>query len=369
MGKPTKNHGKWRARWTDEYGKRQSLNFDSHAEAAFVQRQRELEVAEIKRGLRAPRIVDKTFGELCDYWLTKKVPLKRNATADVSIINRHLKSAFGHLLVRNVGIAQTDEYQAARAYLDKKTVANHLTLLISMLNLAVELNWIERCPKIKKPKTRLCDSDYRYLRTKEEVQRFLVATQAEDEQVYVLYALAVYTGMREGEIAALKKSSVDFQKRLIIVQNSFEGPTKAGDVRYVPILDPLLPILQSWFIKCPGSFVFPNTAGNMHQESARIFQETLHRVLARAEFPKVQIKGKERLYIRFHDLRHTFASHWIMNGGDILKLQKSLGHKAMHMTMRYAHLAPDAFAADYQRLGVQAPSAAKANVIPFPGRR
>lgn len=42
-----------------------------------------------------------------------------------------------------------------------------------------------------------------------------------------------------------------------------------------------------------------------------------------------------------HVLRHTFASHFIMNGGSILTLQKILGHTSLAMTMRYAHLAPD----------------------------
>jgi integrase len=42
-----------------------------------------------------------------------------------------------------------------------------------------------------------------------------------------------------------------------------------------------------------------------------------------------------------HLLRHTFASHFMMNGGNILALQKILGHQSLTMTMRYAHLAPD----------------------------
>jgi integrase len=88
----------------------------------------------------------------------------------------------------------------------------------------------------------------------------------------------------------------------------------------------------------------------MFGPSARIFQEVLHRVLAAAGFPKTQRGGKERPYIRFHDLRHTFASRWVMKGGDLFKLQKILGHQSVQMTMRYAHLAPDAFKDDYARL-------------------
>ncbi|WP_245748571.1 tyrosine-type recombinase/integrase [Vreelandella subterranea] len=44
---------------------------------------------------------------------------------------------------------------------------------------------------------------------------------------------------------------------------------------------------------------------------------------------------------RTHVLRHTFASHFIMNGGNLLTLQKILGHQSIQMTMRYSHLAPD----------------------------
>jgi integrase len=66
--------------------------------------------------------------------------------------------------------------------------------------------------------------------------------------------------------------------------------------------------------------------------------------------------GKTRRYIVFHDRRHTFASHWVMRGGDIFRLQKILGHQSVQMTMRYAHLAPDVFKDDYDRLGTCAPT-------------
>ena len=63
------------------------------------------------------------------------------------------------------------------------------------------------------------------------------------------------------------------------------------------------------------------------------------------------LDGKRRWHITFHGLRHTFASHWVMHGGDLFKLQKLLGHSTIEMTLRYSHLAPDAFVMDYGRLG------------------
>ena len=76
--------------------------------------------------------------------------------------------------------------------------------------------------------------------------------------------------------------------------------------------------------------------------------------------------GKERSYITFHGLRHTFASHWVMEGGDIFKLQKILGHQSIELTMRYAHLKPDAFTGDYARFAPYEPAVAKVVEIRAP---
>ena len=95
---------------------------------------------------------------------------------------------------------------------------------------------------------------------------------------------------------------------------------------------------------------FPNRDGGMLRPSGRVFQEVLHRVLARSGLPERERRGRPRPYIVFHDLRHTFASHWVASGGDLFKLQKILGHKTVQMTMRYAHLAPAAFREDWDRL-------------------
>jgi len=57
------------------------------------------------------------------------------------------------------------------------------------------------------------------------------------------------------------------------------------------------------------------------------------------------LKGSGIASFRFHDLRHTFASHYVMAGGDLLTLSRILGHTTTAMTQRYAHLASDYLAA------------------------
>jgi integrase len=61
--------------------------------------------------------------------------------------------------------------------------------------------------------------------------------------------------------------------------------------------------------------------------------------------------------LRWHDLRHTFASHWVGNAGDIFRLSKVLGHSSVQITQaRYAHLAPEAFEQDYGRVSFVVPT-------------
>ena len=350
MSKPTKHGKKWRIRWCDHTGRRQSDVFKRKEDAELAALRHRLEVAEIRRGDRLPVERGKTFADLADYWLATRAKEKRSGDDDRSIINCHLRPAFGRVQLAHLDVSLVDRFKGDRAHLADHTVHNHLTLLTSMLNLAVDLGWLRRVPKFRKPRIVVAD-DYQYLKTDEEIARFLQAAEPEDEPIGVLYRVAIYTGLRAGELAGLHWRDVDFKRRILTVRRSYDRKyTKGGRIRRVPILDPLMPVLREWKRRHPGTLVFTNQRGNLLGPSSRAFQEVLHRVLDRAEFDSPEINGKRQWYITFHDLRHTFASHWVMNGGDVFKLQKILGHRSIEMTMRYAHLAPHAFADDYGRL-------------------
>jgi len=228
-----------------------------------------------------------------------------------------------------------------------KTLHNILTLLGTMLKLAQRLKWLAGMPQIDKPK--LQEPDYQWFQTGDEIRRFLVGAKQESEMVLVLFSSAVYTGMRVGELLGLRWEDVSFDRRLITVKRSYGSPyTKNRGLRHVPILNPLLPVLRDWRLRQPGELVFPTRDGTVRQPSDRLVSKIYKEVLERVGVSK----------IRFHDLRHTFASHWVLNGGDIFRLKTILGHREIRSTMRYAHLAPEAFAEDYGRLPDLLPSGA-----------
>lgn len=353
---------KWQIRWTDFDGKRRSEVYGSEEDATFALQRHLTRVEELRRGVRQLAPVRRPFDELCKEWLETRAAGKRSKKKDEQFIRTDLLPAFGGKALTEIGTRDVERFKAERLErLSKKSINLMVGLLRSMLNLAVEIGWLEKRPTLRLYRIPLFGADYRYLRTDEEVQRFLRAAREEGADVFALYATAVLTGLRAGELAGLRWEDVDLDRRLITVQRSFGGPTKAGDLRHVPILDALLPVLREWRLATPGPITFPSQAGSMLEPCSRVFQETLRRVLAAAGFPKG--------YLTFHSLRHSFASHWMMKGGDLYRLQKVLGHKSAQMTLRYSHLSPSAFAADHARLQALVPAAQSgADVIPLPSK-
>ena len=360
ISKPRRHGKRWRINFLDADGARQWETFRTYREAADALHRRKAESEAIRTGVSPRLLAPHTFGELCDYWLEHEVPRKRSPKDHRSIIRAHLRPAFGGMELAGLGARQLDEFQKARRHLSSKTVRNHLTLLGSMLNKAVELGWLVAAPRIRKPK--LEQQDFRWLRSSEDLGALLEAAQEEAPGVMELYATALYTGMRAGELLGLTWGEVHFEQRLITVKRSYDKATKNTLIRHVPILDPLLPVLQEWRLQCPVDVVFPGETGLAQGPGARVLQEVLQRCLDRA-----RLVGPNRPYkrITFHDLRHTFASHWVMREGDIFRLQKILGHQSMQMTQRYAHLAPEVYSQEWGRLVDVVPR--EAEVLPFAG--
>jgi len=331
----------------DVDGKRQSESHPTYREAEAAMRRRKVQAEGIRSGAVERPPDPHRFDELCDYWIEHQASRKRSSKDDESIIRRHLRPAFGGLLLGEVTVRRVDRFVTSKSELSPKTVHNHLTLLKSMLNLAVELGWLVKVPKIQKP--RLVEQDYGWLKTEADIRALLGAATEEAPGVLEIYATAVYTGMRAGELLGLTWGEIDLERRLITVLRSYDKPTKTAAIRRVPILDPLLPVLRRWALECPTEVVFPGATGEPQGPGARVLQEVLKRCLERAE-----LIGEEGHYERvtFHHLRHTFASHWVMAGGDMYRLQKILGHKSVQMTQRYAHLAPEVFSEDWGGWGM-----------------
>ncbi|BAI72529.1 integrase [Azospirillum sp. B510] len=149
-----------------------------------------------------------------------------------------------------------------------------------------------------------------------------------------LVLLSLNTGMRQGEVFALRWSDVDPQRREVTVAGT---TAKSGQTRHIPMNDEAHKVLSRWRTQSGGTgLVFPGRDGSK-MNNVRTSWEG---VLETAEISD----------FRWHDLRHTFASKLVMAGVDLNTVRELLGHSDIKMTLRYAHLAPEHKAAAVAKL-------------------
>jgi integrase len=139
----------------------------------------------------------------------------------------------------------------------------------------------------------------------------------------LLVLIALTTGMRIAEIFALTWDDIRYREGVIAVRAKLKG----GGFRYVPMTCELAAEIQHFPAVIGEDRIFPPKRG--------------------AEGGRQRVEGSFETVLelagirdfRFHDLRHTFASWYMMNGGDLYELAKILGHRNVKMTERYSKLA------------------------------
>jgi integrase len=160
-------------------------------------------------------------------------------------------------------------------------------------------------------------------------------------------ATTVRTGLRKGELLGLRWQDLDLQTRRLDVARSYRTTPKSGHCRHLRIPSQLCPLLQTWRELCPKTpegLVFPVAGRGGPRLGRKVDMLGLPELLAEL--------GISTLRRPWHALRHTFASHFVMAGGNILTLQKILGHADIKMTLLYAHLAPDFLGEEMDRLSL-----------------
>jgi integrase len=164
------------------------------------------------------------------------------------------------------------------------------------------------------------------------------AQRIEDHQDAELVRVGYYTGLRMGELLALRWCNVDFANAVLkfdrAISAGVESTTKTGRVRIVPLSDQAAAALERVSRRedftSAKDLVFCNALGRRLDDSA--VRRRYKRARAAA--------GVEPL--RFHDLRHTFGSHLAARGVDLVTIKEAMGHAALSTTSRYLHARPAA---------------------------
>jgi len=329
--------------WTDFSGKRKSKVFEKYSDAAAELLRQKAHVQAIKDG-HIPRPVDSpTLNDfLRDHYETHVSTLRAARTIRHRI--KHFLPAFGEMRLAQITAGDIERFR--QGLIGKKhvnTINKILCQLIAILNYAHHLGMLTQVPKIKRLKT--VEREYRFL-DENEMERLLEAAGRIEYRAAVFYALAAYAGLRLGEVCGLKWSDIDLENRIIHVKRSFDAPPKNGKFRTVPIVDKLFPHLSEWKELAPEcEHVFVNGLGEPLRASCPLAGKTFHAALEAAGLPR----------IRFHDLRHSFASNWCARGGNLFLLQKILGHSSQAMLQRYLHMAPNPYSNELSIFGSPEP--------------
>jgi integrase len=221
----------------------------------------------------------------------------------------------GYCIVYDITTKDFSYYRSMRIEADKvsaNTVNHELAYLKAVFN---ELDrageWHSDNPFKKLKPIKLDETELAWL-TREQITRLLKALEdSRNESALVVTRICLSTGARWGEAEGLTRQQ--FRDGKIVYSK-----TKSGRVRSVPYQDDVI------------DAYIDGKKGQLFTPCSGAFRKAVDR--ADIELPAGQLT---------HVCRHTFASHYLMNGGDILTLQRILGHSSLTMTMRYAHFAPE----------------------------
>ncbi|MFA4844936.1 MAG: tyrosine-type recombinase/integrase [Patescibacteria group bacterium] len=252
----------------------------------------------------------------------------------------HLVPFFRDADLRAITPELVARYKAVKAKeLAPKTVNNHIGVLSMLFRKAVEWGYCERNPVTGTGLLSLPPQEFRFW-DREQSDAFLAAVEVTDPGWYAFFLCALRTGMRLGELCALRQEDLDFVKRQVHVVWNYThgklGTPKSGHGRLLPMSPRLSEVLRSRR-HLRGSLVFCKPDGGFLTRD--MVKHPFDRATRKAGLPS----------IRIHDLRHSFASQLVMAGVPLTAVKEYLGHADLKMTMRYAHLSP---AAREQYVGV-----------------
>jgi len=311
-----------------------------------------------------------TLGDLLRWWEDSYFRQTPAYSRSRGTFHRHLVgSPLSKLSIREITSGRVEQFvQAKTRELAPQTV-NHLRgFLCRVFGAARRAGKVGQNPIL----------DVKRRRTPKRLPDFLSAAEVPAvlhvvaERWRPLFATAIYTGLRKGELLGLLKSDVNLAGRIITVRHSYaRDTTKGGRAEAVPIASELVPYLEHAIDRSPSELVFPKEDGSMMSDETPL-EDVLRSALGRAGIvtgymhrcrrkgcghteqsgdaelrrcPKCNMKLWPRPLIRrirFHDLRHTTASLLMMAGANPAAVQRILRHSDPRITTEvYGHLAPE----------------------------
>jgi len=297
---------------------------------------------------------DIPFDKWADQWL-ESFTGKANSVRSYSSTIAYAKHAFGRAKVRDLTATDVRHFlYLIRADNRKRrsrkrrpedgpppevspaTLAKHLRQLGACLQAAISEGYAHENPvrllhKTARPKVAKSRPVYY---TDDELAR-LWPELACRPVMLALCKTAVATGLRSGELAALRWTDVDLLNRELHVARTFvdgigEQTTKSNEPRTVDLTPQAAALLERWYAESgDDGLVFEREQGG-HLSSSYVTRQVLYPALKRAGIPRMGERGRKR---DFHSFRHSFARIALEGGAEIVWVQRQLGHSSITLTV------------------------------------
>jgi len=295
---------------------------------------------QIRKGIYVPDKKIPIFDMVAKDWLEQKKHNVRDST--LTMYKGHLRHHFSNinqLKINRINISTVEKFISLRQEngMNLTSLRKLIVTFNQVMNYAVRHRYIDYNPvrDAERPKSRgEIKKRHGCILQPDEISAFLKSVS--DPKYKTLFMLAIMSGGRQGELLGLKWSDIDWTNNQIHIQRTYTKgrwyrPKSKSSNRKVDLGPSMIRQLKKWKLACLPSIlnlIFPNNAGKPMCQS---------HMLNRHFFPALKRAGLKR--IRFHDLRHTYASLLIEQGENIKYIQTQLGHYSPTMTLDvYAHL-------------------------------
>jgi integrase len=337
----TRKKGRWAVDFYDQFGKRRLKMLPKGATKRKANKLLVEIEEQVNRRIFTPQKDIPTFKDAAADWINYKATNVRESTLET--YRGHTQKHFETLNPMKVNHITTvtlekwiTEKRAGGMHI--MTLRRVLVTLNQILTYSVRHRYIDHNPlkDTERPRARGEEKKRKGMQilTPDQIKALLDKTK--DPKFKMLFMLAVFSGCRQGELLGLKWSDIIWDASQIHIQRSFnfgqffDVKTEGSD-RLIDLGPAVMTELKKWKLACPKydlNLVFPSKSGTPIDR---------HHLVARHFAPTVKEAGLPK--VRFHDLRHTFASLLIAQGENIKRIQTMLGHSKPTVTLDiYSHL-------------------------------
>jgi len=345
--RPGKLRSVWVAKWRDGYGQHKKVLGRDWTEkgqppAGYLRKkdaeaQLQAILTDARRGVVEQLRTGATFDVVCEEWLAWGVRDRDWKPSTLSgyrsDVNAHLVPSFGAKAIEKITAEQIEDWRDAlvdERGLSRRSVNRLLTVMGSILERTKKTHGLLANPVREVPKLRVrWDPNAYDFFTPDEIQTLGAAAVSDQDRA--VFLTAAFTGLRRGELVALRWGDIDFATEALHVASSYSLGTltapKSGLVRTVPMARQVNQLLASHRKTVPhgrADLAFPGERGEYLDGSA-----------ITRRYKKALEKAKLRK-LRFHDLRHTFGTIAIEQAS-IVQVQAWMGHADVQTTMKYLH--------------------------------